>query len=96
THEIRVSVRNSGRLPTALEQAKRVHMVQPDQLALKMPKGSTTLTVGRTQEFWLAGGEAKTVVLRVRAGEKQIDRDVTVRALSTRGGVAERKVKFNP
>lgn len=92
THEIRVTVRNTGRLPTALEQAKRVHIVQPDKVALKMAKESTNRMVGRVPEFWLNGGETRVVTLRLRAGTHKSDREVTVRALSTRGGVAERVI----
>ena len=95
THEIRVTVRNNGRLPTALEQAKRVHIVQPDRITLKMGKESTNRTVGRTQEFWLNGGESRIVTLRMRAGTHKSDREVTVRALSTRGGVAERTIRID-
>jgi hypothetical protein len=94
THEIRVTVRNSGRLPTALEQAKRVKIVRPDQLALRTAQGSTTRVAGRPPEFWLNGGESRTVTLRVRAGEKPEDKTFTVRALGTRGGVAEREVRL--
>ncbi|HEX6053248.1 MAG TPA: M14 family metallopeptidase [Gemmatimonadaceae bacterium] len=94
THEVRVTVRNTGRLPTALEQAKRVKIVRPDQLGLRAARGSTTRIAGRSPEFWLNGGETRTVSLRVRVGDKPEDRTVTVRALSTRGGVAEREVKF--
>ena len=94
THEIRVTVRNNGRLPTALEQAKRVKIVQPDRITLKMGKESTNRTVGRTQEFWLNGGESRIVTLRMRAGTHKSDREVTVRALSTRGGVAERTIRI--
>lgn len=93
SHEIRVTVRNSGRLPTALEQAKRVHIVQPDKVSLKFAKGSTNKIVGRVPEFWLGGGESRVVTVRMRAGSKPADREVTVRGLSTRGGVAERVVR---
>ncbi len=94
THEIRVTVRNSGRLPTALEQARRVHIVQSDRITLKMAKESTNRIVGRPQEFWLDGGETRIVTLRMRTGTHRADREVTVRALSTRGGVAERTVRI--
>ncbi|HEX5830772.1 MAG TPA: M14 family metallopeptidase, partial [Gemmatimonadaceae bacterium] len=67
THELTVTVRNSGRLPTALEQAKRVKIVRPDQVTLQPPKGSRTRLVGRAPEFWLGAGETKTVILRMRA-----------------------------
>jgi hypothetical protein len=94
THEIRVTVRNSGFLPTALEQAKRVKIVQPDRVTLQPAKGSATRMIGRSEEFWLAGGATRTTTLRLRAGSAANDRRVTVRALSTRGGVAERELTW--
>ena len=95
THEITVTVRNSGRIPTALEQAKRVKIVRPDQIAIRASDtASTTRAVGRPPEFWLAGGETRTVTLRIRAGDKPADRTLTVRVLSTRGGVAERELSW--
>ena len=93
THEIRVTVRNTGRLPTALEQAKRVKIVRPDRLTAQ-PGGTGTRVVGRTQEFWLGGNETRSVTLRVKAGDAGPGRKVTLRLLSTRGGVAEREVAF--
>ncbi len=94
THEIRVTVRNTGRLPTALEQAKRVKIVRPDAIVAVMPSGSATRVVGAVPDFFLAGGESRTVVLRVRAGAGAADRRVTLRAQSTRGGVAEREITW--
>lgn len=93
THELRVTVRNSGRLPTALEQAKRVKMVRPDNLTIR--GGGATRMVGRAPEFWLNGGETKVVTLRVRAGASDADRALSVRLSSTRGGVATRDVRLN-
>jgi hypothetical protein len=84
-------VRNTGRIPTALEQAKRVKIVRPDQVTVHFDKGSAGRVVGRSPEFWLAGGETRTVAVRIRAGA---ERRLTVRALSTRGGVAEREVRW--
>ena len=94
THEVRVTVRNAGFLPTALEQAKRVKIVRPDRVVLQPPRGSGTRAIGRSEEFWLAGGATKTTAVRLRAGTAATDRRVTVRALSTRGGVAEREVTW--
>jgi hypothetical protein len=94
THEVRVTVRNAGRIPTALEQAKRVKIVRPDQVTARFEKGSATRLVGRPAELWLAGGETKTVTLRLRAGDKPEDRRLTVRLSSTRGGVAERELRW--
>jgi hypothetical protein len=94
THEIRVTVRNSGRLPTALEQAKRVKIVQPDRVVMVPAQGSASRMVGRPEEFWLNGGETRTTTVRIRSGGAATDRAATVRALSTRGGVAEAQVRW--
>ncbi|MBC7788785.1 MAG: peptidase [Anaerolineae bacterium] len=95
THEIQVTVRNAGRMPTALEQAKRVKIVRPDQVTAKFADSSVAKVVGRPPEFWLEGGESKAVVLRLRIEGKAVSRTATIRALSTRGGVAEREVILN-
>jgi hypothetical protein len=94
THEVLVTVRNSGFLPTALEQAKRVKIVRPDRVVVEMPRGSASRSVGRTEEFWLGGGESRTTVLRLRSGNAPADRRATVRALSTRGGVSEVEIRW--
>ena len=94
THELRVTVRNTGRIPTALEQAKRVKIVRPDQFAVRAAQGSRTRLAGRAPEFWIGGNETKTITVRVRAGTEEKDRTFTLRLQSTRGGVAEREVKL--
>jgi hypothetical protein len=94
THEVRVTVRNTGRIPTALEQAKRVHIVRPDMVTLEAPRGSEARQVGRS-EFWLAGRETKTVVARVRVPAGQ-SVELTARVSSTRGGVAQIPVRITP
>jgi hypothetical protein len=97
THEVRVTVRNSGRLPTALEQAKRVKIVRPDAVtAAPRTRDSGTRVIGRAPEFWLNGGETRTVSFRVKTGDKPEDKALVVRALSTRGGAAEREVQLVP
>ena len=97
THELQVTVRNNGRLPTALEQAKRVKIVRPDAVtAAPTTRGSSTRAVGRAPEFWLNGGETRTVTVRVKAGDKPEDKTLTVKLLSTRGGEAERQVQLTP
>ncbi|HEX5581646.1 MAG TPA: M14 family metallopeptidase [Gemmatimonadaceae bacterium] len=94
THELTVTVRNAGLLPTALEQAKRIKIVRPDRVVVRAARGSSTRAVGRAEEFWLGGGEERTVKVRVRAGTGDADGAVTVRLESTRGGVAEREVRL--
>jgi hypothetical protein len=90
THELRVTVRNAGRIPTALEQAKRVKIVRPDRIDVRFAEKSEGRVLGRQEDFWLSGGESRTVVLRLRVPDAE--REITVRAESTRGGVAERKL----
>jgi hypothetical protein len=93
THEVRVTVRNAGYLPTALEQAQRVKIVRPDVVQLTAPRGSNARSLGRPTEFHLAGGETRTITQRVRVTEPTT---FTVRYSSTRGGVAEREVRVAP
>ena len=94
THVVRVTVRNGGRLPTALEQAKRIKIVRPDVVVVRAPQGSATRAVGRPEEFWLGGGEQRTVTVRLRAGRGANDRQATLRLESTRGGVATREIRW--
>jgi hypothetical protein len=92
THELRVTVRNTGRLPTALEQAKMVKIVRPDRVVAEFARDSKGSAIGRAPEFWLGGNQTQTITLRVKAGADPADRKLTVRLLSTRGGVAARDV----
>jgi hypothetical protein len=85
THEITVSVRNSGRMPTALEMAKRVKIVKPDTVTV-----STGGRVVEAPEFWLAGDDTETVKLRVTLPEGTPQ--ITLKALSTRGGESTRTI----
>ncbi|HEY0969672.1 MAG TPA: M14 family metallopeptidase [Gemmatimonadales bacterium] len=94
THELTVTVRNAGLLPTALEQAKRIKIVRPDRVVARPARGSATRAVGRPEEFWLDGGEQRAVKVRLRSGPAEADRVVTLRLESTRGGVAEREVRW--
>ena len=87
-----MTVRNTGRLPTALEQAKMVKIVRPDRVVAEFARGSKSSSVGRAPEFWLGGNQTQTITLRVKAGADAADRKLTVRLLSTRGGVATRDV----
>src|SRR5687768_13761475 len=64
THELKVTVRNTGIMPTALEQAKRMKTSRPDQLVLR---GPSTRVVGAAPEFWLGGNETRVVTVRVRS-----------------------------
>jgi hypothetical protein len=88
THEMKVTLRNNGRLPTALEMAKRVKIVRPDMIMLR-PEAPGTSIIGRVPEFWVNGNETKVITLRVKVGATEAAKKLTVRYLSTRGGVAE-------
>jgi hypothetical protein len=90
-----VTVRNTGRIPTALEQAKRVKIVRPDLLTVEGPRGSAARAIGRGVEFHLNGLETRTVTVRVRvpAGTEAV---MNARVTSTRGGVADREVRIAP
>lgn len=95
THEVRVTVRNTGRIPTALEQAKRVKIVRADYLTIEGPRGSAARTTTRGVEFWTGGRETKTVSLRVRAPAGQ-SVEMNARVTSTRGGVVDAPVRITP
>jgi hypothetical protein len=92
-YEITAVVVNEGRLPTALEMAKRVKIVKPDEAELRLDGGAAELP----------DGEARQEIGSLRSGEKRILRwkvtvsdpakfaaEVTFR--STRGGVVRAKV----
>ncbi|MFN0099180.1 MAG: M14 family metallopeptidase [Gemmatimonadaceae bacterium] len=93
THELKVTVRNSGRIPTALEQAKRVKIVRPDALTTRGSAGARV--IGRAPEFFLKGLESKVISVRVQVRPGQ-EATFTLNALSTRGGEATREVKVTP
>jgi hypothetical protein len=79
THEITATVTNTGRIPTALEQAKEVKIVAPDTVEVQGAR-----LVGEAPQFFLDGGKKQRVTLRVSKGEAD---SVTVRAVSVRGGL---------
>ena len=93
THEARVTVRNHGRIPTALEQAKRVKAVPEDMLTISAARGSQARAIGRPQRFFLGSFETKVVTIRliVPAGTEAT---MTARLTSTRGGVSDREVQI--
>ncbi|MDW5324128.1 M14 family metallopeptidase [Plantactinospora sp. KLBMP9567] len=79
THEITATVTNTGRIPTALEQAKEVKIVAPDTVEVQGAR-----LVGEAPQFFLDGGKKQRVTLRVSKAEAE---SVTVRAVSVRGGL---------
>jgi hypothetical protein len=96
THEIRVTVRNTGMIPTALEQAKRMKTSRPDMLTARPPAGSATRVIGPVPEFWLGGNETKVVTLRVKAGPAAADRTLSLQLTSTKGGLSSSSVQITP
>ncbi len=91
THELRMTVRNEGRIPTALEQAKEVKIVRPDTVNVELPDGAEL--IGSEPEFYLGGRSAETVRLRLKLPDDTTG-ELTVRAESTRGGVQQTAVKL--
>lgn len=105
TYEVTVSWRNSGRLPTALKQAQLVKIVQEDRAQLRIDEKLTRGDGARVEIIdpqtrdktrytgWTEPGETKrtTFRVRVRGGEPV---PVTVRILSTRGGLLEREIRL--
>jgi hypothetical protein len=80
THEITATVTNTGRIPTALEQAQEIKIVAPDTVKVD---GATM--VGKAPQFYLDGGTNKKVTIRVIKADADT---ATVNAVSVRGGLA--------
>jgi hypothetical protein len=96
SYEIVAVVANDGFLPTALEMAKRVKIVRPDTVVVKLSGQGAELArdVRARQEIGsLKSGERKEVRWKVKAAGEGAAAEVTV--LSTRGGVARRTVKIS-
>ena len=100
TYEVSVSWRNTGRLPTALQQAQLVKIVRPDRVDLEfdgeLTRGeepSVRVVVPEIRDKtiavgWTAAGETKTVQFQVRTYAVPGARG-RYRVQSTRGGVLE-------
>jgi hypothetical protein len=99
-YDVTVRWTNTGKLPTALHQARLVRIVQEDQARLRFDPELTTgvsprvriVDPSRTDKTIYAGyteaGETKGVTFRVRVGPGD-PVEGTVRVESTRGGVVE-------
>lgn len=103
-YEIRVKWSNSGKLPVALDQAKRVKIVQEDRLMLEfdkeLMKGFENAKVQITgpelyDKTIYAGytdaGESKESVFKVKVNHNEPVKG-KVKLLSTRGGYAEKEI----
>ena len=95
TFEVAMTVTNEGKMPTALEMAKRVKIVRPDTCSIKLDKGQELVGVpdGQPRQTasieiaWLKPGETKQARWLVKGAGK-----VTVTVGSTRGGVESREL----
>ena len=101
--EVSVTFTNTGKLPTALEQAKLIKIVKPDTAKIEFDKEllktekieilepeirDKTIEMG-----WLEEGERKTATWQVRLnGIDSAKAEISV--LSTRGGVDRREVEL--
>jgi hypothetical protein len=96
-HTIEMTVTNDGKMPTALEIAKRVKMVRPDTCVLRLAKGQELVepAAGQARQRtsieidWLKPGETKSVSWQVKGSGK-----VSVAIESTRGGVDSRDLEL--
>ena len=105
-HIVRVTWTNSGKLPVALDQAKRVKIVQEDRLMLEfdkeLTKGHENAIVQITMpELYnktiFAGytepGETKQAEFKVKVSQMDPVK-AKLKILSTRGGYLEREIIF--
>ena len=103
-YEIHVSWTNIGELPVALEQAKRVKIVQEDRVVLDIKRellsgyedaeviiSSPSTTDKTIYAGYTDAGETKTATFRVKLKEKKAV-EAIVKVLSTRGGYLEKKI----
>ncbi len=92
--DVQATVTNEGLIPTALEMAKRVKVVKPDTVSIRLAAGQELVRAAgarppsaATEIGWLKPGEVRTVTWRVKGAGTAV---VTVS--STRGGVDQREI----
>jgi hypothetical protein len=101
--EVNVTFTNSGKLPTALEQAKLIKIVKPDTAKLEFDQNllkdkrveivDPEVRDKSIEMGWLEEGESKTATWKVRLnGIDSVKAEISV--LSTRGGVDRRQVEL--
>lgn len=103
-YEVKVTWANTGKLPVALDQAKRVKIVQEDRLMLEFDKELTKgfenakviLTSPETFDKTIyAGytdaGETKEAIFKVKVNQNEPVK-AKLKLLSTRGGYVEREI----
>ncbi len=92
--EVTAVVTNEGFLPTALEMAKRVKIVRPDTVELRL-KGAELVsgTQARQEIDSLRSKELRTVKWKVKiSGQESPEAEVVYS--STRGGIDQKKIKL--
>lgn len=103
-YEVTVSWANVGKLPVALEQAKRVKIVQEDRVILDIDRDllkgyeDATVVISSPETHdktiyadYTGAGESKTVTFRVQLKGRQPIK-AKVKLLSTRGGYLEKEI----
>jgi hypothetical protein len=92
--DLQATVTNEGLIPTALEMAKRVKMVKPDVVSLRLAQGQELVkgADGKAQQAaqeigWLKPGETRVVKWQVKGAGS-----ATVTIASTRGGVQQKAI----
>ena len=98
TYDVELTVTNEGRMPTALDIAKRVKMVRPDTCTITLAKGQTLVQPpegvqprqrAAIEIDWLKPGETKRAAWQVKGAGQ-----VTVTIGSTRGGTDTRQLEL--
>ncbi|MFZ1455444.1 MAG: hypothetical protein WAT46_05355, partial [Saprospiraceae bacterium] len=106
-YEVYVSWTNTGKLPVALDQAKRVKIVQEDRVVLDFEKdllkgfdeASVIIKEPTTHDKTIfAGyaepGQTKSAIFRVKVNKKESVKG-KLKLLSTRGGYIEKEIVFD-
>ena len=96
-YEIDLTVTNDGKMPTALDIAKRVKMVRPDTCTITLAKGQELLApvAGEARQRaaieidWLKPGETKSVTWQVKGAGT-----IKVAVASTRGGLDSKEIEL--
>ncbi len=103
-YEIKVSWKNAGKLPSALEQAKRIKIVQEDRVMLDIDKAllkespEAKVVITEPALFdktifagYTAAGEQKEATFKVKLNQSGSIK-AKVKLLSTRGGLVEKEI----
>lgn len=93
-YEITAIFTNEGFLPTALEMAKRVKIVRPDRVEIKLSEEGMELIEGKdsVEMGWLQPKEKREVKWKIKITSSK-EEEVEISFSSTRGGVCKKKIK---